>query len=264
MTKTFKILTTISFIAMAIVLTFVGVWAITDLDFAVGGDITYTAPEPKGPIITMGEYQGEAVEWKLIAVDGQKFNEEMRPARGMGTFILKTYVDKGVYFHEEWEMVEYENATIRDYLKNEYLATLNLSNDDLYNKIQARTIQDMCKGSGYDMDTCEVYDKTSTSTESDQLWLLSVKEAYEWIGSGVVGTDNIISDWNIYQEDFKWKRNPDNVYGDSDYWLRSVHFDSHGETVVQVIAVDGGLGSTNAEEQSLFVRPAFNIDLSLL
>lgn len=47
MTKTFKILSTISFIAMAIVLTFVGVWAITDLDFAVGGDITYTAPVPE-------------------------------------------------------------------------------------------------------------------------------------------------------------------------------------------------------------------------
>ncbi|MBO5022207.1 MAG: leucine-rich repeat domain-containing protein [Clostridia bacterium] len=47
MTKTFKILSTISFIAMAIVLTFVGVWALTDLDFTVGGDITYTAPEPE-------------------------------------------------------------------------------------------------------------------------------------------------------------------------------------------------------------------------
>ncbi len=47
MTKTFKILSTISFIAMAIVLTFVGVWALTDLDFTVGGDITYTAPAPE-------------------------------------------------------------------------------------------------------------------------------------------------------------------------------------------------------------------------
>ncbi len=47
MTKTFKILSTISFIVMAIVLTFVGVWALTDLDFTVGGDITYTAPEPE-------------------------------------------------------------------------------------------------------------------------------------------------------------------------------------------------------------------------
>ncbi len=44
MTKTFKILTAISFIALVLALTFVGVWALTDLDFAVGGDITYTAP----------------------------------------------------------------------------------------------------------------------------------------------------------------------------------------------------------------------------
>ncbi len=47
MTKTFKILSAISFIALAIVLTFVGVWALTDLDFTVGGNITYTAPEPE-------------------------------------------------------------------------------------------------------------------------------------------------------------------------------------------------------------------------
>lgn len=39
-----KILSTISIFALAIVLTFVGVWALTDLDFTVGGNITYTAP----------------------------------------------------------------------------------------------------------------------------------------------------------------------------------------------------------------------------
>ncbi len=46
MTTKFKIFSAISFIALAIVLTFVGVWALTDLDFVVGGNITYTAPEP--------------------------------------------------------------------------------------------------------------------------------------------------------------------------------------------------------------------------
>ncbi len=44
MSTKFKILSTISFIALAIVLTFVGVWALTDFDFVVGGNITYTAP----------------------------------------------------------------------------------------------------------------------------------------------------------------------------------------------------------------------------
>ncbi len=44
MTIKFKILSAISFISLAIVLTFVGVWAVTDLDFSVGGNITYTAP----------------------------------------------------------------------------------------------------------------------------------------------------------------------------------------------------------------------------
>ncbi len=47
MTTKFKILSAISFISLAIVLTFVGVWALTDLDFSVGGNITYTAPVPE-------------------------------------------------------------------------------------------------------------------------------------------------------------------------------------------------------------------------
>ncbi len=48
MTTKFKILSAISFIALAIALTFVGVWAMTDLDFSVGGNITYTAPAQQG------------------------------------------------------------------------------------------------------------------------------------------------------------------------------------------------------------------------
>ena len=62
MPKTFKIFTAISFTVMAIVLTFVGVWALTDLDFSVGGDITYTAPkteETKGYTITLQVVEGD-------------------------------------------------------------------------------------------------------------------------------------------------------------------------------------------------------------
>lgn len=47
MSITGKILSSISFIALAIVLTLVGVWAVSNLDFDVTGDITYTAPEPE-------------------------------------------------------------------------------------------------------------------------------------------------------------------------------------------------------------------------
>ncbi len=55
MTTKFKILSSISFIALAIVLTFVGVWALADLDFTVGGNITYTAPEPEPEPVTPEE-----------------------------------------------------------------------------------------------------------------------------------------------------------------------------------------------------------------
>ncbi len=56
MSLKFKLLSTISFICLAIVLTFVGVYALTDLNFSVGGDITYTAPT--------GEQQGYAVNFE--------------------------------------------------------------------------------------------------------------------------------------------------------------------------------------------------------
>ncbi len=42
-----KFLSIASILALAIVLTLVGVWAVADLDFIVGGNITYTAPEPE-------------------------------------------------------------------------------------------------------------------------------------------------------------------------------------------------------------------------
>ncbi len=50
-----RILSIISIFALAIMLTLVGIWAVTDLDFIVGGDITYTAPE-KGYTISL-EFQ---------------------------------------------------------------------------------------------------------------------------------------------------------------------------------------------------------------
>ncbi|MBO5022389.1 MAG: leucine-rich repeat domain-containing protein [Clostridia bacterium] len=41
-----RILSIISIFALAIMLTLVGIWAVTDLDFTVGGDITYKVPTP--------------------------------------------------------------------------------------------------------------------------------------------------------------------------------------------------------------------------
>ncbi len=53
-----RILSIVSIMALAIILTFVGVWAVADLDFAVGGDITYTAPEPE-PAVPVEDLRGQ-------------------------------------------------------------------------------------------------------------------------------------------------------------------------------------------------------------
>ncbi|MBO5022269.1 MAG: hypothetical protein J6C53_02185, partial [Clostridia bacterium] len=156
MTKTFKILSTISFIAMAIVLTFVGVWALTDLDFTVGGDITYTAPKPTINLqqdpsgyfyVEMGTYNEEAVRWRLVGVDGAKFTGSSAPASGTtGTFILETLIDRnalGYVFDETNYSNEYATSDIRTYLNGEYKTFLNLTDDATYNAITAREISDL-------------------------------------------------------------------------------------------------------------------------
>ncbi len=183
MTKTFKILSAISFIAMAIVFTFVGVWALTDLDFTVGGDITYTAPKPyeliqdeKGFYVEMGTYQGNPVKWRLVgikengATETTKFTGSTAPTSGTGTFILETNL--GAYkafgsIDDDWMNGnngnnDYSTSYIREYLTGNssyaldyngnvdntnngcFLADFNIAEDDaIYKAITAREITDL-------------------------------------------------------------------------------------------------------------------------
>lgn len=264
MTTKFKILSAISFIAMAIVVTFVGVWAITDLDFSVGGDITYPAPEPKGPIITMGEYQGEQVEWKLIAVDGVRYTGDELPTSGVGTFFLQTAscTDLKCAFDIELETDDYAQSDIREYLKNQYLSTLNLNGNEIYNKITPRTVADMYidigwnTGGNSNYDANIVYSISTTNKESDKLWLLSAKEVYEWVGGGVINSKIIPYTWS---DDII-----NNVVWDGDcYYTRTPYYNEDWCRVVGIFW-DGAMDFSVYNENDCAPRPAFNIDLSLL
>ena len=275
MTKTFKILTTISFIAMAIVLTFVGVWALTDLDFTVGGDITYTAPEPQINLqqdpsgyfyVEMGTYNNSAVRWKLVGVDGAKFTGSSAPASGTtGTFILETLIDCNALnyvFDETNYSNEYATSDIRTYLNGDYKTFLNLTDDATYNEITERSVADMYTDIGWDVASGynssyaknAVYSITTSNTESDKLWLMSVAEVYTLLGGGTITDGNLSNDWSSVMALTDW--DADNS-SDDYYWLRSPRPVGFGDAFF--VNYNGGC-SYNCVDFTRAVRPAFNLE----
>ena len=268
----FKFFTTISFVCLAIMLTLVGIWAVTDLDFAVGGDITYTAPKPqinlqqdsKGFYVEMGTYNNPVV-WRLVGLNGAKFTDTTAPTSGTCTFILETYVVKYKEFEETGTYNDYSTSTVRDYLNGDYITELNLTNDATYNAITAREITDLHTDIGWALGNVgggqqyappagttqyATYDTTPKSTEgADKLWLMSVKEIYTMVGGGELNADGTIpSSWSTYYDNLIWN--------EGHYWLRSPNpHNSNGAFGVDLDGVwnNDFVGSTYA------VRPAFNI-----
>ncbi len=267
MTTKFKILSSISFIALAIVLTFVGVWALTDLDFTVGGNITYTAPEQSGePVyITMGSYGGQDVQWKLIGVNGEHFAGGDMPTSGTGTFILETNLGITLYY-DEGDMYDdpsndYYSSDIRSYLLNDFVSSLSLSSNNIYKNITARTMTDLYTDIGWNANPSveEIYSVTTTASASDKLWLLSVKEVYVLLGGGEKIVNNHLVGYHEWSEIVLT-----NIEWNYRYWLRT--FSTSSELDVYAIGCGQGYGCYDLDielyEEAL--RPAFNIDLSKL
>ena len=258
---------------MAIVLTFVGVWALTDLDFTVGGDITYTAPEPQINLqqdpsgyfyVEMGTYNEEAVRWRLVGIkesggsETTKFTGTTAPSAGsVGTFILETYTIIPHAFNETESSNEYATSDIRTYLNGDYITALNLANDTTYNAIAERSVADMYTDIGWNWYQRNssyaenaVYSITTTNTESDKLWLMSVAEIYTLVGGGTIGADGTISDdWSTYYDNLIWNEFP--------YWLRSP--DPTYSNLAFYIHPEGNC-YYNIVTDTWAVRPAFNLE----
>ncbi len=259
MTKTLKILSAISFIAMAIVLTFVGVWALTDLDFTVGGDITYTAPEPEPASITMGTYGGKPVKWRLVAVDGEHYEGTTIPTSGVGTFILETCLSIYHAYDELNDLNEYATSGIRSYLKNDFVSELNITNDAIYQKITPRSISNLYQEMGWRSGLGGILEDCSLPTGSydttdDRLWLMSVAEVYKLVGGGTIAdaTIPVSTSWSStvrsnlsYQGHIYWLRTPDEELEDMAYYI---------DDSTAYACTSDWVGVENA------VRPAFNLE----
>lgn len=267
----FKFFTTISFVCLAIMLTLVGIWAVADLDFAVGGDITYTAPKPqinlqqdsKGFYVEMGTYNNAPVVWRLVGLNGAKFTDTTAPTSGTGTFILETIILIRKVFDETNFINDYASSDIRKYIANEYLEELAISaNDTIYSAITKRTMSDLYTNIGWnynkensDYDENAVYSITTSNTESDKLWLMSVAEIYTMLGGGYINTNATIpTDWSSVSSNLDWDTNSLNT---DRYWLRSAN-PYYSEESMHITAK--GIWGTAYIESLYVVRPAFNIE----
>ncbi len=284
MTTKFKILSTISFIALAVVLTFVGVWALTDLDFIVGGNITYTAPESESILkydeengyfyVEMGTYEEKPVIWRLVGLDGNKFTGSTAPTSGTGTFILETYTNTWHVFDETNFSNAYATSDIRTYLTNEssggyiydILGITVPETNKIYSEIDARDMTSLYTDIVWNYNTDnspvndnyarnEMYTITTSEKGSDKLWLMSVKEVYTLLGGGIIGSDGTIpSTWSQDVKDgCDWDTDNTSDY----YWLRSPIPD-YGSFITFQIASDGNFFVDDVSYESA-VRPAFNL-----
>lgn len=88
MSKIVKIFQIISFACLGLMLTFVGVWAMTDLDFTVGGDITYTAPQSsQGYDVTIVDMTGKVSGPVMVNI---YINDENKGSYAIGDTLWDT------------------------------------------------------------------------------------------------------------------------------------------------------------------------------
>ncbi len=276
MTTKFKILSSIAFIALAIVLTFVGVWALADLDFTVGGNITYTAPEPSVELyrdetdtywyVKMGSTADVSeIRWRLVGLNGERYTSSTKPTSGTGAFILETYVAKYKEFESAGSYNDYSISTVREYLKGDYLTELNLTNDVTYKAITPRSITDLHIDIGWatgNIGGGQQYAPPAGTTQnapydtipgdatgSDSLWLMSVKEIYTLVGGGTLTNGTIPSDWSTYYDNLIWN--------EEYYWLRSPRPGSRSSAF---LVNASGRCSNDLLEEVYALRPAFNLE----
>ena len=265
MTTKFKILSSVSFIALAIVLTFVGVWALTDLDFTVGGNITYTAPKPSITLywdsansywyVKMGSTDTiSEIKWRLVGLDGERYTSSTKPTSGQGTFILETYVSttNSSFNASTSDGNDYATSDIREYLKGDYVTALNLANDETYKAIDPRSASELYQNMAWRTDdanqieNCSLPTGTYDTTE-DSLWLMSVAEIYTLVGGGTITHSTIDFNWEDYWNELAW---------DYSYWLRTPYpFIDFGVVAVEFEGYCNGF----AVVTSYALRPAFNL-----
>ena len=241
----------------------IGVWAVTDTNFKVTGDINYSAPEKFSHefvyydetnnyyYLEMGTYGGNAVRWRYVSSDGEtKFepsstNYPVTTTGSKGYFILET-VTTSKQFHSS--STDYSISSLRTYLtgtsSGSFINDLGISTTNtIYKKITARAISELAVNGNYNSNNLSDSSYSSTSG-SDKFWEPSVKELYTMVAGGAVSNSYI--NWT---DDLK-----NNIKWDSFYWTRSFNRALASGIVSITTAVSV---MATPVSQSLAVRPMF-------
>ncbi len=245
--------------------------------------------------VEMGTYNSSPVRWRVASFDGvtRAVASKSTPptmytavsgdsAYKNVVFVQQTYT-KDFAFDESYTSNDYAISPIRTYLKNtattadgstSYRGDLGIPTTSsnaytkIYNKIQTRkggatatTATSLYDDINWDYSTYAVSDGTPSTTDSntDKFWLMSVKEAWTMIGGGRIidGKANWV--WSEDSQECKnliWRQNSTDEYGVY-YWLRSPN--PSGSDLAFSVGYNGDWGSYIVAD-TYAVRPAFNLN----
>ncbi len=225
--------------------------------------------------VNMGTYNSSSLVWRLVSFDGvnpytptsatpptmyTQLNSD--GAYTNAVFLLQTYISSLSMCHDsDYTTNNYCDSEIRAYIKSTGTGTMyaNYSmSGTVWNKIQARSINDLHDDIGWNYygndsayATNAIYDTTpttSSTSKTDKLWLMSVKEVYTLLGGGRVINNTIPTDWSSVMENTAW---------DYYYWLRSPY--PYGSDYAFRVD-DGGDWDYDGVGSGYAVRPAFNLN----
>ncbi|MBO5022458.1 MAG: hypothetical protein J6C53_03165, partial [Clostridia bacterium] len=213
--------------------------------------------------VTMGSTDTlNEIKWRLVGVEGERYTSTTKPTSGTGTFILETLIDSNA-LNKTFDSSDNDYATsdIRAYLNGDYKTFLSLTDDATYNAIAERSVADMYTDIGWNVDQENssyaenaVYSISTTNSESDKLWLMSVAEVYTLLGGGTITDGTISYTWST---DVKNGCNWDADSYDDLYWLRSPYPD---DSSVAFFVEDDGYWNLPPDPLTPAIRPAFNLE----
>ena len=121
MGKIAKIFQVLSFACLGLLLTFVGVWAMTNLDFSVGGDITYTAPpSSQGYEVTINNAKGTISPCRVKLYINESTNDELYSLGSSANWETLSYTDVKNVKIEVVDNMENLKITLTDHAGKQY------------------------------------------------------------------------------------------------------------------------------------------------
>ena len=185
-----------------------------------------TLNEP-GDILTFGNYHGEAIQWRVLAVEN-----------GKALVISEKIIDAKPY-NTEWVGVTWETCTLRQWLNNDFSQTAFTQNE-------RERIAETTNVTKSDAE----YDTMGSNNTNDKASLLSLDEAEAYF---MTGADYIAYASTYAKGQGCWV---DDENGASDWWLRSSGCYSNYYAASVLLDGSVNVGGDGVDYINSGVRPA--------